>query len=58
MTSPDPPAQLTLAVLAFTLMFTPGITSVFYLDIIKQHETNLSAKKSNTLFGIPQYTKQ
>ena len=28
--------------------------SVFYLDIIKQHETNLSAEKSNILFGIPQ----
>ena len=34
------------------------IMSVFYLDIIKQHETNLSAEKSNILFGIPQYIKQ
>ena len=30
------------------------IMSVFYLDIIKQHETNLSAEKSNILFSIPQ----
>ena len=29
--------------------------SVFYLDIIKQHESNLSPEKSNVLFGIPQY---
>ena len=33
------------------------IMPVFYLDITKQHENNLSAKKSNILFGIPQYIK-
>ena len=54
----EPPALLTLAVLAFPQMFTPGIMSVLYLDIIKQHVTNLSAEKSNILFGIPQYIKQ
>ena len=54
----EAPALLTLAVLAFPQMFTPGIMSVLYLDIIKQHVTNLSAEKSNILFGIPQYIKQ
>ena len=57
---PKPPALLTfvaLAALAFPLMFNPGIMYVFYLDMIKQHETNLSAEKSNKLFGIPQYIK-
>ena len=33
------------------------IISVFYLDIIKQHEINLSAEKSSVLFGISQYIK-
>ena len=33
------------------------IMPVFCLDIIKQHENNLSAEKSNILFGIPQYIK-
>ena len=47
-----------LAALAFPLMFTYGTLCVFYLDIIKQHEANLSAEKSNILFGIPQYIKQ
>ena len=47
-----------LVALAFPIMFTPGVMSVFSLDIIKQHETNLSARKSNILFGIPQYIKQ
>ena len=56
-----------LATIAFPLMFIPGIMSVFYLtqlvfpvyilDIIKQHETNLSAEKIN-IFGISQYIKQ
>ena len=58
---------LMLAMLAFPLMFISGIMSVFYLtqlvflvyilDMIKQHETNLSVKKINILFGIPQYIK-
>ena len=47
-----------VAALAFPVMFTRGIMCVFYLDIIKQYEANLSAEKSNILFGIPQYIKQ
>ena len=30
---------------------------VYILDMIKQHETNLSVEKINILFGIPQYIK-
>ena len=41
-----------LAMLAFPLVFTPGIMSVFYVDIIKQHETNLSAEKSNIYYLV------
>ena len=62
------PTPLMLPTLAFPLMFIPGIMYVFYLtqlvflvyilDIIKKHETNLSAEKINILFGIPQYIKK
>ena len=44
--TPQQPALLTLAMLAFLLMFTPRIICLL-CGHNKQHETNLSAEKRN-----------